>query len=791
MKTISRIFMAVVAGVLAFSCVTDTTEDLGVNLGEGQTTTIDISLEESRTHLGVKAPNGDEYPLYWSEGDKIAVNGKASDALGEAYHGQTQATFKFTGTLLNYPYNIVYPAPAEGVKAATAGQQVVTFKTSQAYTAGSFAEGAVPMYGYVEDENDATQLNHLAGVLRIDVKGNGEVLKALVVEVENGKISGNFDVDCANGTLTPHADASNTLSVSFGEDLALSTTATTTIYVAVPKGEYGVVKITLYTDKGYCDATFDTTEKAIAAGVVREFPAFEYANEANDTFLIYNETSLRTFANSINDTDAEKVAAFNDAYPKAKVVANIELTEPWVSINGYNGSFDGGNHEISGLDAPLFDTTPAAAIKNVHLTDVDIESSLTKLGAIACYVTNTSAEITNCSAEGKLIFQGPSVGQYFVAGLFGYIDSTEEVSNLENSVDVTFTNKGYGFFAGCIAATKGSINNCRNLGTVTYSATSTSDQALWIGGVCALLNATAKTIQNCYNGKLNQDGTPSAEYGKIIYNGSQVGLLTIYGISSYQTDVTVSDCINYAPIKVAGAHPSGSKKYLNVAGVCAGPNSAYVPGEIKNCKNYGGITIGVDASAAAAATWIGGVTAGYITNPNNNLENHGTITVTDSAKFKQALYIGGVYGGLAGLERGSGLKNTGNIYMNALTENVKSTVSIGGIINQSNKVTALTDSYCYCDIVAPGWTNVGMVVGTTHKTTYTYCHIGGSILKGTMKTAEKLSLSNYPAYACGSGVTVENPATDAEKTLVNALRFGWLSENIDSPVQYKSIPTES
>ena len=790
MKTISRLFMAVVAGMLAFSCVTDTTEDLGVNLGEGQSTTIDISLEESRTHLGVKDPIGNEYPLYWSKGDKIAVNGEASDELGEEYHGQTQATFKFTGTLLNYPYNIVYPAPAEGVTAEKAGQQVVTFKTSQVYTAGSFAEGSVPMYGYVEDENDATTLNHLTGVLRIALYGTGVTLNAMTLSAESGKLSGNFDVNCTTGELTAHADASNTLSVSFGTGLTIATTeaAATPIYVAVPEGTYGKITITFYSSKGAMTKSFDTAEKPITAGSVREFAALEYEEGTTDTFIIYDEASLRNFANSINDTDAENVAAFNTTYPKARVVADIELTEPWTSINGYTGSFDGGNHTISGLKASLFGTTQASAIKNVHLTDVDIESSLTKLGAIACYVTNTSAEITNCSAEGKLILQGPSVGKYYVAGLFGYIDSTEEVSNLENSVDVTFTNKGYGFLAGCIATTTGSINNCRNLGTVTYNATSTSSEALWIGGVCGLLNATDKTIQNCYNGKLNQDGTPSAEYGKIIYNGSQVGLLTIYGISSYQTNVTVSDCINYAPIEVAGAHPSGSKKYLSVAGVCAGPNSAYVPGEIKNCKNYGGITIGVDASAATAATWIGGVTAGYINNPNNNLENHGTITITDSAKFKQALYIGGVYGGLAGLKSGSGLKNTGNIYMNALKENVKNNVSIGGIINQDNKVTALTDSYCYCDIVAPGWTNVGMVVGTTYKDTYTQCHIGGSILRGTMKTAEKLSLSNYPAYACGSGVTVENPATDAEKTLVNTLRFGWLSESIDSSVQYKSFP---
>ena len=64
-----RIFVATVA-LFAVSCVTDTTEDVGVGLTNGGAqTTIAISLEESRTQLGEKA--GDLYPLYWSEGDQI------------------------------------------------------------------------------------------------------------------------------------------------------------------------------------------------------------------------------------------------------------------------------------------------------------------------------------------------------------------------------------------------------------------------------------------------------------------------------------------------------------------------------------------------------------------------------------------------------------------------------------------------------------------------------------------------------------------------------------------------
>ena len=787
MKTISKLFMAVVAGVLAFSCVTDTTDDLGVNLGEGQSTTLTLSLDESRTHLGVRDEDGKEYPLYWSKGDQIAVNGEASDALGEEYHGQAQATFKFTGTLLNYPYNIVYPAPAEGVKAVTAGQQVVTFKTSQAYTAGSFAEGSVPMYGYVEDENDATTLNHLAGVLRIDVKGNGEVLKALVVEVEKGKISGNFDVDCANGTLTAHTDATNTVTVSFGDDLALSTTATP-IYVAVPAGEYGVVKITLYTDKGYCDATFDTTGKAIAAGVVREFPAFEYKNEANDTFLIYDEASLRNFASRVNAAEAN----FDNTYPNARVVADIELTEPWVSINGYTGTFDGGNYSISNLDAPLFNTTQAAAIKNVHLTGVEITtSSLTKLGAIACYVDNADAEITNCSAEGTLTTTGTTIGKNAecrVGGIIGDTTTAKTVSDLVNKVNINFFSNGVGYIGGCIGgnSSKLTLTRCQNLGTIYYKNASTANGTLFIGGVCA--HTVGATY--CTNGRaalVGEDTAKVKEIGKVIYEGADNGIVNICGVTAIHDDDTISDCTNYANIIIAGSHSGGAN--FGAGGVTAYPNWSRDRLIITKCINHGDITI--SAQVTVTGDYLinfGGVIGGNSTaSPAtaSYCENHGNINITENAKLSSegTIYIGGVLARtyFKGTTDLTGSKNCGNITIAEGVAQVANT-HIGGVAGACYKYTS-TNVRCYGDISAPSYTNVGMFTGSAYNGA-TDCHVGGSIRKGDMTAAQPLSLENYTTYIYGSGVELDS---DTEKEVVNSNRCGWLSENIDSHVQYKTI----
>ena len=145
MKKLTKILASLVA-VVAVSCTTDATQELGVDLGNnGALTEITLSLEESRTQLGEKA--GDVYPLYWSEGDKIAINGVASTPLTAEYDGKSSAVFSLDGAI-ERPFHIVYPAPADGVVAATSGLYPVTFPATQNYTVGTFESGTAPMYGY-------------------------------------------------------------------------------------------------------------------------------------------------------------------------------------------------------------------------------------------------------------------------------------------------------------------------------------------------------------------------------------------------------------------------------------------------------------------------------------------------------------------------------------------------------------------------------------------------------------------------------------------------------------------
>ena len=128
MKKLTKLFLAVAAGMFALACVNDATEDLGVKIegDKGGVYEVAISLEESRTQLGEKVDG--IYPLYWSEGDAISING--INSLPLVAGGEANATFNFSQAVAR-PFCVVYPATA-GVGEGTV--YPVTFASTQPYT---------------------------------------------------------------------------------------------------------------------------------------------------------------------------------------------------------------------------------------------------------------------------------------------------------------------------------------------------------------------------------------------------------------------------------------------------------------------------------------------------------------------------------------------------------------------------------------------------------------------------------------------------------------------------------
>ena len=119
-------------------------------------TRLTISLEESRVTLGNKV--GSTYASYWSEGDRIVVNGFVSEEISINADNKSIANFEVK-KVLSTPYNITYPYNESSESSS------VIFPAEQEYTEGSFAPNSTPMCGYAENTGTRIELKHLATIL--------------------------------------------------------------------------------------------------------------------------------------------------------------------------------------------------------------------------------------------------------------------------------------------------------------------------------------------------------------------------------------------------------------------------------------------------------------------------------------------------------------------------------------------------------------------------------------------------------------------------------------------------
>ena len=169
MKKIYAIFGLALA-MLTAGCAKDATND--VMPGK---VTIGVGIEQTRTSLG--ALNGNKHDVLWSAGDKIAVNGVASDALATQYEGLATATFTVSNVAA--PYSILYPAEILGADGN------ITVPTEQAYTPNSFACGSAVLVGYTESAN--ATLHNLYSFVKITIaKGDDVALKSVTLTATMG-----------------------------------------------------------------------------------------------------------------------------------------------------------------------------------------------------------------------------------------------------------------------------------------------------------------------------------------------------------------------------------------------------------------------------------------------------------------------------------------------------------------------------------------------------------------------------------------------------------------------------
>ena len=259
----------------AFALIACQTNETIDNFGDNGSTTFTISTAATRTYLGEK--EGDVYPIYWSEGDRIVVNGNISEEA--VINAQDPTSAQFTvNAVLDFPRSIIYTGDL------ATNPSCVSFPSEQLYEANSIKSGYAPMYGYVTSQNSNIQLKHLAGILRLPVKADksGVTLQSITIKSNSGEaLSGLYTVDCSNGQLS--TTESNESEILYLADTALSTDNATIFNIVMPKGDYKACTIT-FTDSQGDKMVCVWNPSTVKAGIVREFKTITY--KANAKFSL-------------------------------------------------------------------------------------------------------------------------------------------------------------------------------------------------------------------------------------------------------------------------------------------------------------------------------------------------------------------------------------------------------------------------------------------------------------------------------------------------------------------------
>lgn len=717
--------------MLTAGCSKDATTDLNPTVK----TSLSVSLDQTRTYL-------DGVNILWSEGDKVAINGKEA-AIPAAAVGTAGATFE--GVAVAEDYSVFYPA--ELLDANFSGNNTYTIPVVQGYTKGSFAPDTSILVGYAEHNETKTSvaLNNVYGYLKIVLSDAAAVSKVYLSATAGEAISGTFTVDYKSAAVTPLAGESiiRIMGVEPADGVA-------EIVVAVPAGEYA---------QGFTVKAIDTTGKAMTktigkTGIEVEraqlyvLPELAYEGSAQSVVSVSNATEL---------IDALVAASSSETPGNIVIESDIDMSAvtEYTPKNFY-GTIDGQGYVIKNwtTNRGLINQN-RGVVKNITIAaNCTLTSAYTTEGDknLGFVVENnyTNCLVSGCVNNGKVIANDISCAPHRIGGVIGV--SYGIVKNCTNNGDVSITSTavnnaqfiggviGYSNTSNASVVGKDFIVNCINNGDVTVTFPITP-MKMCIGGVLGSTQVSASsaavwlgTIKNCINnGKVlySFDVLSSGTYANIggIVGYAQADIVGCdnYGEVEYSLPYTdrsaaatraaaggivgcnifgIEGCNNYGILTIDGVWgaagsdstdtayvgPQNGSSFGGVVG-CTGVYNVYSADyPIENCNNYGEVDINCYCKTdGATAGHFGGV-VGYTTNDVINCQNHGTFT---SNSIMGSTYAGGVVGWtIASAEK---LENHGTVSITI--EDVSSAgkdvylAGVAGYAYKSGVASSVTDCY--------------------------------------------------------------------------------------------------
>lgn len=624
---------------------------------------------DSRTVLTLELPGttktvlGDALegvrPVLWCKGDKISVNGVASQALAIEENVPT-ASFVFEKEL-SAPYSIIYPASM-----VKDGGAVITLPSQQKAASGdNIVSGSMPMAGY--SDTKSVMMKQVCGILGIRLKMGTEsnLIRYIEVTALGGEpVCGDFSVDFQNRTLSSEAKGVDVIRMEVQETFPAG--SANTFNVILPAGVYSAgFQVKVVDENGQAMVRSIKGNRELEAGKLMLMPELEFVPNSEDKGVeIATPEEWNSFATAYNageypDSQIATITADLDfSLVGADEFVTLGLRDgakqsPAGKTKYFAGTLNGNGKRILNLktDVPFIQAIGTGAL--VKDINIDETCSFTpwyggekqlEFGSLIGYCSDGTVKdctseatvtVSQCNAVANKVplYIGGLVGRNRSANISDCTNSGEIVANATYVADADSTknNLYIGGFTGYCSNPNGVLENCSNTGNISVASTTRN---IYVGGICA--KASAGTIKGCINSGAITVSTvrTSGDPCKFIYLG---GLLSVVDASGDEQYLKVIECSNSGDIT-----SNSNVKQLIAGGIAAqlSTNKA----EFTNITNAGNIT----TTAALRNLFCGGLFGCVSTTQALNLSGEpftGTINIgtTESNNYTH-LYCGGLIG---------------------------------------------------------------------------------------------------------------------------------------------------
>ena len=572
---------------------------------------VGISCVQTKTWLDYQA-GGSPLKVYWSDGDKINVNGISSLSLSVEEGTKTSlAAFNIYG--VETPFNVIYPASiVTEMVYDEEGYINVELPSSQTYHPTSFAEGAAIMCGYSET-SDVT-LSNLCAAVRVNVKGTDQVVSATVVSA-SAPLCGKFKLNPQLADLAP-VEGSDELSLEFTENITLNEENGVDFFFTVPAADYSEGMSFFFKNvEGRNLECIWRPDAPLEAGKLYSFNNVEYVPGAKD---ITTAEEWNEFAAAMNaETEEEGAEALQKYLYKGGFIrlgADIQAETLATITKEFPYVFDGNGHSLTySATSSLFDKV-SGEIRDLTLNG---NLDLTSEGAPFVRQLLPGASIKNCTNNMNVTFALHNNAVY-VAGFAAILPT------LKTEGEVVTT----------------TITDCTNNGSIIGSSSCEGLEAAYnvaIGGIAGDVRAGGSgnvpysiVMENCKNtGKIMLTPIPPENHTTIGMGLTGIGGLV--GTFRSSQSIVMNDCDNSGDITIS-AKEMKTDKGMKAYSICMGG--------VIGCGTYSsgvGLTLtGHDISITGCDN------TGVLYNCGDNYST----TATGNNK----VYTGGIAGSLVGLE---------------------------------------------------------------------------------------------------------------------------------------------